>query len=66
MGLLKITPDVEVTRKSDRSIHLHGFRDDVIKHKEIINNLVIQHCEKSNKSKEELYSIYIYLYSFVI
>jgi hypothetical protein len=47
---LKVTNDFEVTRKKDGSIHLNGFKDDVIKHKEIINNLIIQHCDKIVKS----------------
>ena len=39
-----------MTRKDDGSVHLYGYKDDVIEEREKINQLIISHCEETNKN----------------
>ena len=49
-----MTADIEVTRKEDGSILLHGYKDDVIVHKDLINKLIIAHCEEAKKNLDKI------------
>ena len=55
--LLKVRSDIEITRLVDGSIHLHGYKDDVIQYKEKINNLIIQEFEKIAKNFERIIKV---------
>ena len=54
VDVLKVASDIEITRQLDGSIHLHGYKDDVLQHKERINSLVIQQCEQYAKNFERI------------
>ena len=56
-GVLKVTSDIEIIRRVDGSIHLHGYKDDVIQCKEKINNLIIQQCEQKAKNFERIIKV---------
>ena len=43
-----------MTRKEDGSILLHGYKDDVILHTELIHKLVIAHCEEAAKNLNKI------------
>ena len=54
VGILKVNSDIEVTRRFDGSIHLHGYKDDVAEIRETLNKLIISHCEEKSKNLKKL------------
>ena len=41
-------------RKDDGSIELYGYKDDVIREREIINQKIINYCEETNKNFKKI------------
>ena len=54
VGILKVNSDIEVTRRFDGSIHLHGYKDNVAEIRETLNKLIISHCEEKSKNLKKL------------
>ena len=55
--MLKISPNVEVTRNKDGSISLVGYFDDVNQNKEKINEFVIKSLEGKSKALDEIINL---------